>query len=655
MANNNKNNYNSKNKNTWNNNTNHEPATAPFNFVCLPRIAVDRYNSKEELPAHNRIYREEEGYYSGEITYEVVVDGNDPGSVLMIGDDSSGNEKHFFRNNQGKYTIPGSTIRGMVRSNVQILGMCNPKADIQDSRFMYRKMAQSDGKLRKIYNRELGVKQNGATGRAELGKVVAGYIKHMMDDSYVIYPARVVDEHTYFRIKEKDLVSWVGKSSRVKYMKDGNYFKPYVAEGVSFNLDASGKVTAVRLNSELHFKGCLTTGGRMGRPGKPRAKQAHYLVNSPDFESPDRIVLAKNSPEINTYLDDLERKKQLTNKSFYMLPQKGKMKPVFYINTGTFTYFGMTPYLRIAYRNTVHDGIPESLNTHGVNYADAMFGYTLKSKNGKDELGYRARVSFTDAVSDDARVGKERPILLGEPKPTCYPEYLVQNDPYNLYSYADSNFRIRGTKQYWLIDQLRTYDGDNPKVSVKIKPVESGIFRGKIYFDNLAEDELGLLLYALYLSKDAYQNIGMGKPYGYGKVKIRNIVPYAYNYQNLYLDGSANGIEKLDIQEMIDVFKQYMNDGGVDIDSEMNVQELLYMKTHILRKADTEYQNLNEFKNNRVLPEVLSYEQKIRDGRIQTKFGSDNRNGHGGQRNQYHSKNGSRSQGKKNYGYNKKY
>ena len=48
-------------------------------------------------------------------------------------------------------------------------------------------------------------------------------------------------------------------------------------------------------------------------------------------------------------------------------------------------------------------------------------------------------------------------------------------------------------------------------------------FKGKIKFNNLNEDELGLLLWALYIHPDAQQNIGKGKPYGFGNIKVKDI------------------------------------------------------------------------------------------------------------------------------------
>ncbi len=607
---------NGKNHNRYNDNAKYEPATAPFNFVRLPRIAVDRYDSKEELPAHNRIYREEEGYYSGEITYEVVVDGNDPGSVLMIGDDSPGNEKHFFRNNEGKYTIPGSTIRGMVRSNVQILGMCNPKADIQDSRFMYRDVASKD-KTRK--NEQYGSVISVGKGEYEEGKVQAGYIRLDEDEKYRIYPTQIVNGHSYFRIKESKVRKDIGNDEnkvghKVQYMyndwecrKENKFFKPYILSNVYYSTDSEGDVTQLSLRSPLAYQGTLMTSGFVSK------KVSHYLLNAIDEGG---YVIPLSNDDVNIYRDDLNRKKQLSDneKGFYELPkEKLERKPVFYIRSDGKTYFGMTPYLRIYYDKSVHDGIPEKLNTNGVNYADALFGFA--NAEGKT-LGYRSRLSFEDAVSEDAKLGKPRFLLLAEPKATCYPEYLMSENEKPV-SYSAESFKIRGIKQYWLMKRIKeSPKRDNENIGVKVHPVESGRFEGKIHYENLTEDELGLVLYALYLKGDAYQSIGMGKPYGYGRVKIENLNVNAYDFDAIYAGTSEAVEKKLDYKEIIKKFKAYMKTKtDKPYEKETNVKELLYIKSHVMDPEITNYLRISgpdgksEFDTRGVLPDIFRYEE----------------------------------------------
>lgn len=618
MANNGKN----YNKNAWDSNTKREPATAPFNFVRLPRIAVDRYNSKEELPAHNRIYHEEDGYYSGEITYEVVVDGNDPGSVLMIGDnsprDKNQGDKKFFRNNEGKCTIPGSTIRGMVRSNVQILGMCNPKEDIQDSRFMYRDVASKD-KTRKKDQYESVVSVG--KGEYEKGKVQAGYIRLDEDEKYRIYPTKIVNGHSYFRIKENKVREDIGSDknkngNKVQYMyndwecrKENKSFKPYILSNVYYSTDSEGDVTQLSLRSPLAYQGTLMTSGFVSK------KVSHYLLNGMDEEG---YVISLSKDDVNIYQDDLNRKKQLSEdeKGFYELPKKKmECKPVFYIRSDGKTYFGMTPYLRIYYDKSVHDGIPEKLNTCGVNYAEALFGFANAEGNA---LGYRSRLSFEDAVSEDAKLGKPRFVILAEPKATCYLEYLMpQEDKKTPVSYSAESIKIRGIKQYWLTKRIKkSPKGDNENIGVNIQPVESGRFKGKIHYENLTEDELGLLLYALYLKGDAYQSIGMGKPYGYGRVKIENLNVIAYDFDAMYTGTGETVEKKLDYKEKIKKFQAYMKTkNNKPLEKETNVKELLYIKSHIMDPEITNYLSIsgpdgkNEFDKRGVLPDIFRYEE----------------------------------------------
>ena len=86
---------------------------APYNFIPLSEKVLLPYNSIEELPPHDRM---DPALKTGEIHVSMVAD------TPVFVSDGDKNEPHFFRGNNGKYMIPGSTIRGMVRENMQILG-----------------------------------------------------------------------------------------------------------------------------------------------------------------------------------------------------------------------------------------------------------------------------------------------------------------------------------------------------------------------------------------------------------------------------------------------------------------------------------------------------------------------------------------------------
>lgn len=102
-------------------------------------------------------------------------------------------------------------------------------------------------------------------------------------------------------------------------------------------------------------------------------------------------------------------------------------------------------------------------------------------------------------------------MILGEPKPSYYPGYVVGGKHYN-----HEDFRLRGYKQYWLKEVEATDDNGKPRAATTIRPLPRGTkFSGTIRYKNLTEAELGLLLWCLRLEKGCYQSVGMAKPYGF--------------------------------------------------------------------------------------------------------------------------------------------
>ena len=188
-----------------------------------------------------------------------------------------------------------------------------------------------------------------------------------------------------------------------------------------------------------------------------------------------------------------------------------------------------------------------------------------------------------------------------------------------LNSYAD-DFQIRGIKQYWLLNELRTYTNEstsiNEKVLVRIKPIIGGTFIGKIYYENLSKDELGLLAYAVCLTENSYQNMGMAKAYGYGKIRFSNVQIKYYDFDAMYdhFELSGKEFKPLQIEELIKEYKEYVHSQkGINLDEEGSIQDFLFMKTHIMEREETEYQTLGDFSKNRVLPTVRQIRENMEE------------------------------------------
>ena len=452
---------------------------APYNFV--PFYDKVYAYPDDKLTKHNAV---EESLFTGEITYEVTAE-----TPIMIDD----GEGQFFKDAKGRYAIPGSTMRGLIRNNVQILGLCSYEDDIDDYALMYRNVA--NGAEKKQYNLTLGSKQlrvNDGSRSYSVGVLInvrAGYVSNE-GGKYVIYQTEVdsikkeFKGMNYYVLSERKIVS--------DYRKDGNKF--------SYGFFRKGGKSILQhefeefkrykdKNGRVHYKGVKNKEYRpyykpvsykvarekdiiaVGNPGEydekkgyavstgeMNEKKAVYIIPQID-KNKERIIIPEE--DIRAFRIDLKKKentlKRFGGKEYFDLPKEGEMRPVFYIRLDGRLYFGFTPRLRLFYDHTVKEGLRQSWKTGGIDYAKAMFGFAAPEKS------YKSKLSFSDAVlQEEVGCGKEQELILAEPKPTSYFDYLKQggNTPA---TYNTDNFELRGVKQYWLHNGLVPVDAPKNK------------------------------------------------------------------------------------------------------------------------------------------------------------------------------------------------
>lgn len=489
---------------------------APYNFVPF---ATKILEYKDKIPAHNAV---DPALKTGEI--HVTLTAETPVFVS----DGNRDDPHFFRGPDGAIQIPGSTIRGMVRQNMQILGfgLVRLGTDMQDQRVFYRKIADArnstGGELRTYYHSALSVK----TLKSPAGKtytipqnVKAGYLRRREDGGYFIQPVT----GDYLRVSKKVLAA-AGLENRY-------------AQTVPVRYTASGdRATAVYrdeggANAQRGILLCpgVDTGGdgtridrRTGKPKPP----SHRYIFPPADESAAPVGISKED-ELDYAADWEGRKNSLKggtqingekikyDPNFWKLPENGEGKPVFYIHYGGHVFFGMSPYLRIGYRFSLKDGLPKSHwekqgNPAFLDWPRAILGWA-----GKEE-SRRSRVSFGDfPAQGDPKEQSLITTVLGNPKISYYPGYLAEGKHYN-----QEDFQLRGYKQYWLKD-ASPEPTDKENAASKLRPLPAGTkFAGVIRYKNLRPEELGLLLWAIRLEEGCYQSVGMGKPYGCGRVTV---------------------------------------------------------------------------------------------------------------------------------------
>jgi len=563
-------------------------AHAPYNFVPLntsiveadPKLPQDKYYS-DRLSGHIDCDLETLTpiYIRDSLTEDEVIKGE-------------AKDKSDFFSPADTVRIPGSSIRGMVRSLVEIVSWSR-FGFFEDKNLYYRSFADISS-LRDEYKNNMNPK-NKETGRSDY-KMSAGYlVKEGFE--YAIYPA---EGKQFDRISKNDAMESVRKIGQV-YSEFNFYRLP------------DGRFIIVS--------------GSM-----PRKKD--WIIYNIDKNPEKKIAISEM--DIESYEMDENRSDRVPN--LLKLSKKDREVPCFYVewmdnNGKSRVSFGHTGLFRIAYKKTIGDHLPHLLiednHINKIDFAHAIFGNT--AKDSKDS--FSGRVFFEDAKLVDPIINpfieeKIPKILLG-PKPTTFQHYLEQDstNPKKLKHYNSENETlIRGNKFYWHKSGKKWEEDQqisNKKIKTKIKPVKSNIhFRFRIRYENLTENELGALLFALKLPDGCAHKIGMGKPIGLGSVKINPtlfIVERDKRYSTLFdnsgwaLADSPKSPE--DIKRIASAFEKHIFN---KIDSKDKVNASSLWETYRLKQLkillDFElgknlednskigYMNLKDFRNRYVLP-----------------------------------------------------
>ena len=523
---------------------------APYNFVPFTeRQPFMRYTDVSQLPAHDELCAE---LNTGEIHLTLTAE-----TPVFVSDGQE--QADFFRGANGNYMIPGSTIRGMARENMQILGdgLVLKDEDLEDLMLTYREVAGVGVKaeLRKHYHEEV------------IDKCKPGYLVKENGEYIIVH----VPERKVKKLKYKDAQKQYG---------DGG--------------DLIGCIKKVPCGTDQGM-------GMLMCPGKSvQDKKDVYLF--PPFDSQQEIELLSQE-DILFYWKDCEDRKNVAKEyqDFWKLPEDGEPKPVFYVRYDEHIFFGMTKTPRVRYKKSLAEGLPSYQRTQyrkmqqnnelPLDYPHAILGFTHDFKDAygkKSNTSYRSRVSFGDfeMQSEPEKRGTFKTVL-GEPKPSYFPSYTVNGQHYS------EDFRLRGFKQYWLKKaNAPEPTNDNENVPAIMRPMpEKSVFSGTIRFKNLKKDELGLLLWSLVLNDGCYQSIGMGKPYGFGRMSVRLDSLRLFDFAALY---SASGFESAgrtaECKPFIQAYKQFMNENKLktapEMDDRPEIKDFFYLKKTI--REDTE-------------------------------------------------------------------
>jgi CRISPR-associated protein (TIGR03986 family) len=352
--------------------------------------------------------------------------------------------------------------------------------------------------------------------------------------------------------------------------------------------------------------------------------------------SPERGNNSKNQGDIDSH--------QSTTKDFYdifsnyedLIKSNPEGVIVFYrLDKGEIKNISRTPYLRVSYEKQIKELIYSKLEKSNgdelrIDYARALFGYVANDFASeydpdkiKDIQSYKSRLRFSALEiesKDKNALELVNNFTLMSPAYSAFGMYINQDDPTRIKTYEDSDIEVNGYKYYKMFEKnIKPDQNDSAsyKCSKVILPKEKvEKMTASIYFENLSDEELGLLILSLDINQivdrewiqidekqenEYFDSIGGAKPYGYGCVKV--------NIENMKID--CMGEKPVDIDDWIghdedieskegnlDLEKYILAAMEKDIISEKTLGYYLTSKRKQGNVSSVNWENLSSGKNN---------------------------------------------------------
>ncbi|MGV6817459.1 MAG: TIGR03986 family type III CRISPR-associated RAMP protein [Thiotrichales bacterium] len=519
---------------------NMQAISAPYNFVPLADwVHIPDWSKQvsHDWPFQDGI--------SGEIHYKLVAE-----SPLLVGAEqkpASANapgEVSPYQLPHKRYAIPGSSLKGMLRSVVEIAGF---------------------GRMRMVDDLRPGLRD--ITGKHVSqsytdkirGNVRTGFLRKSLTGELQIIPCKMV------RLHHRDIEDYLGakkpvfphsrdrKSVKDKYTLWKNLCRRKNLQPGTITFDI-GDPNAKNLGKGSKT-GTVVLTGQISDSTKPKGKKKDFIFYDRIEGAPIPVPDSSWRDFLLIHGDDKPEQQDMSWPGYWKNEfRSGTDVPVFFLQDGDLLRIGLAYMPKLAGDFTIHNCISHANERHleapgidsGYDLSDLLFGST----NPDDQnSALKSRVSFSMAVAEKQVTPKTQPdTILNGPKPTYFPNYIEQKtDPsgrklnqthHNSPQYAtyiksaqSKSPVIRGFKRYPArseshigVQQLspEQIDNKNVQVSLNTLPVHSE-FNGRINFHNLKPEELGALLWALTWGgdKNLRHSLGMGKSFGFGQVRIK--------------------------------------------------------------------------------------------------------------------------------------
>lgn len=442
----------------------------------------------------------------------------------------------FSHTPDGRFFIPATTFKGAVR---EVLGILS------------RGKIKVDPLSKPAIQREIGAKQD-ATGLYDLlgkqGDIQAGWLYIDSEGHYVINPAE-----KYYRVSLKELDDSLQTRGalRRKFAKENFRQKDeYKTADYKYKVLRDAGISVENISVDFDndpYNNTRVRNLRIRPDGRGRIVLTGQSSGATDWDGPrnkkskgkyyDFVFVGRNKKVIYTLTDDEFKQydsvygdsvdwRRLKN-----AVNKRKEYPVFFRPAPgqKILDFGLTLLYKLPYKRTPLQIEQKRANGYKSRHdmAERIFGFVGDEAKG---AAVRGRVQFQHlfCTSNNGYYAPQI-ITLNNPKLTYYPIYIRQGHDSNGFilrgryaSYNDG--QLAGWKRYVSRKSIPELTHEiNTNIDTLIYPLKpAAVFEGDITFHNLREFELGALLSALtfHNTDGCYHQIGQGKPYGFGKIKV---------------------------------------------------------------------------------------------------------------------------------------
>lgn len=473
-----------------------------------------------------------------------------------------------------RYYIPGTTIKGCIRSIMEILSFAKMGPYNNSSFAMPREF---DTK-----------KSNNSFYQERTKKVYCGWLRQKGYEYEIVQCKKGVQKinkdalRKFFPDFDEGADHETAERKQKSVMTDGNLYPVILVENEEISYKENNKEKWVPAGEYQ----IVCTGHMEG-------KNHEYLFSTSTDETPIPV-----SKEVFDVFDSVHSKTKYYNghgdePGFLKTRlREGKDIPVFFTKQqNKIDAIGIAFKLRYPYAESVSKAVnrcySELPDPKQMDLPEVIFGCIDKT-----EGSLRGRVSFgnafcTEIIPDEALI--EQRGVLGQPSASYYPLYLQQKaSPY--ITYQDPTCRIAGRKRYRVIMGNRTNalpagnGNENTITEFKALPADK-TFTCYITVHNLRKAEIGALLSAITMhdSDNTFLNLGLAKSFGFGKMSCR-----------MELCGF-----KHDKQEYLRAFEVALAQEGFELGISPNLDKMISIASEHEASSMTMMETPEEYENNK--------------------------------------------------------